>query len=901
MATLSQGMIPVFSGLSAQRIPDNPDTNSEAQRLLLQFHARSYKTSSGSNANERQSLANPRSEVICRNEVPFSGVPLPPPSSSPLSQQSRQVSQPRQTPQTHQVSQPHRTQSASSQHAISPRPAPSSSSSELHVPSQRGSRGSRGSRDSQVASSSSRNQVPLHLVSSLRILSSPQLVPPYRSGDTRQRTLRESVAITNANKSDEMNPVSLPDTRSQSVTSSRSVSPIEQSSIRRSGRSRAQPINYYARIRLGSEGPEPIQEAPVMSSIRPQEPTRVPPRCNMQKFLCGRELGGIPIDTEMMSDLEPWKSWKGASGDILSLTWSPEDTRFAAGAAARTDQYNRRNNLVLGDVRSSRLKEIPDHCIPRPAASPVDDPYLYMSVPDMQWVGDRLYTASFDKTVKIWDARHPGNISCIQTLKHDSQVEMTAISSFDGILATGTTSIMIWDTRDLENPTSTTLHLDRDTRYRPHVNFSSSALAWGNTPFTKEFLAGGMSEHEGDEPSYKGHLGLWRAREDGFETIKVLTNSQNIHDLKWHPCLSQFATASPEDPYNARSKGIGTTTKSIVRVFSLNCDLTKRVPSIMEFSSPAYDTNQVTFCPTDGRYMSASCTNGTTYVWDNRKGDRILHELHHGDPINPIAHDRSREMIDVGVRVALWGTAGQFYTGASDGVLKRWDIRRSTEDALLQNIASFQDEIMSASFSHDQSHLLVGDSGGAVHVLSSGPCADPEITEFQFEHAPDSSGPNEVDLAGYENLPTFDTGGDFSQPFSQSTFSESPRSKKKRRREEQRRLKAELYEFAQPRLGADGEEPIVTGVNGVDRPDESSGEERAQRLQAERKERRRKKRRLRRMQPIINNTESIDLTVDSESESPHRFDLEQLLEALEEDHWFPPSGQIDPNFTEEIV
>ena len=833
-----QGLVPTFGGLSAQRIPDNPDTNLETNRLLLQFSASSYRSASSRSNSERGSLV-PRSGVqISSSPQPLT---LPPPSSS---------------------------------HQLQP-------------------------------ASSSRAQVPLQLVSPSPILSSPQLVSAPRSsrGDSRQRTLRESVAITNASKSVEtMNPISHPDRRPGSTTSSRSISPVEQSSIRRSGRARAQPVNYYTRIHIGSEEPETHQEAPTVVSpkMSPQEPIGAPPRRNLRNFLWGRELGGTRVDPEMMSDLKPWKSWKGASGDILSLAWSPDGTRFAAGAAARTDEYNRGNNFILGDVPSSRLKEIPDHHIPRPNALPVDDPNLYMSVTDMQWVGNRLYTSSLDKTVKIWDAKYANNISCMQTLEHESQVDVTAVSTFDSsIVATGTTSIMVWDTRDLENPTSTTLHLDRDTRYRPNVKFQSTALAWGHTPFTKEFLAGGMSDQEpGDEPNYKGHLGLWRAREASFETIKVSTNSQNINDLTWHSLLPQFATASPEDPHNARIKGIGTATKSIVRVFNLDCDLNKRVTSIMEFSCPAYDTNQVTFCPTDGRYITASCTDGATYVWDNRKGDRILHELRHGDPINPIPHDRSREMADVGVRVALWGSAGQFYTGASDGVLKRWDISRSTEDALLQNMATFDDEIMNASFSQDQSHLLVGDSGGAVHVLSSGPCADPDITEFKFEYARDPSAPNEGNEPGMSG---FGTGGDISQP--QSTypsFNSTPsRSEKKRRREANRRRKAELFEREQAEVngvnGVNGEEAAVNEVNGVH-------EEPAEKVQAERREkRRRKKRRLLKMQPIISNTESIDLTLDSDSEdSRPRLDLQELMWALEEDYWWPDSGSIDPNFPKDM-
>lgn len=46
---------------------------------------------------------------------------------------------------------------------------------------------------------------------------------------------------------------------------------------------------------------------------------------------------------------------------------------------------------------------------------------------------------------------------------------------------------------------------------------------------------------------------------------------------------------------------------------------------------------------------------------------------------------------------------------------------------------------MSALFSEDKSHLLIGDSGGGIHVLSSGPCADPEPAEMDFIYQATSS------------------------------------------------------------------------------------------------------------------------------------------------------------------
>lgn len=874
MSAFSQGTLPTFT-LSARSIPKNPDIEEITRQLLMQFSAKPQPVI--------RSQRDKRNWGIPRSELPQASGEAPP--------------------------------CFSSDPAPLPQPAPSLSNPPTSCQStpSHGSKPQSSRKDNRATSRAQTS--PPQVVPKVSRPASPRILSPPGRGP-RQQSFGESFPITNGRKSDGTTNLRL-HPASDSSGSSRSIPSLEHNHIRRSGRARAQPVNYYAPVRLGSEEPEPnTQEAPTAPTIeprpetQPQKPSCTRPRQHIRDYLCSRELGGRPIDTERMSDIKPWKSWKGASGDILALTWSPDGTRFAAGAAAKIDplnmQYNRPNNLVLGDVTNNRLKEIPDHWIARPNAMNVDDPRLYMSVTDMQWVGDRLYTASFDKTVKIWDASCSNNISCVQSLVHDSQVELTTISPFNSnILATGTDVITVWDTRDVENPTSTILPIDR-----PNVKFASTALAWGVTPVTKAFLAGGMSE-PGDEPNYKGHLGLWRAREDCFEAIKLSSYSQNIHDLKWHSSLPHYVTASPEDPHGARSKGIGTGTKSIVRVFSI-----ERATSIMEFSCPALDVNQVTFCPTDGRYLTASCTNGATYVWDHRKGDRILHELWHGDPINPIAHDRSRETVDVGVRVALWGSsAGRFYTGASDGVLKCWDIRRSSEDALLRNLQTFQDEIMCASFSPDQSHLLVGDSGGAVHVLSSGPCADPEITEFCFEHAsvPLADQPGECQ----ETVrPATENEDDTSRSrVNGASYSPSSRPEGKRKREEHadevvgsdRMPKSptildSLEEILPSRVRGSLEEEhteIKTELRESGYCD-SKGPAAQEEDESQRKVRRRKKR-LRKTMPIIWNLEDVDLTIDSDLESSDRFDLEQLLKSLEEDNWFPDSGNLDPNIVVESV
>lgn len=918
------GQVPTFRGLTARSIPENPDVQRETLRLLLQFSA----CSSQSRSSELKPLSNTKARDVRQREASQSEGP--------------------QSSETTLLPFPPRSSSQST-FASRPRVAPSQNGTPI-APSH-----------TQVAPSSDISQ-------------------DRDSRETRSNP-RELVAIPNANKNNVLEipssqtpplpdpfPIVCPDSE-QSL--SRSASPMDQLSVRRSGRTRAQPANYYARVRIGSEEPPRTNRGTprptdTLSNPPPQQPSRVVPRrTNTQKLLFGRELGRQrPIDVDMISDLRPWKTWNGASKDLLVLAWSPDGTQFAAGSAADVDehnmQYNKRNNLVLGNLQTSRLKELPDHCIPRPTFSPVNDPYLFMSVTAMQWVGSKLFTASWDKTVKIWDTSRP-KTPCVQTLQHDSRVEVMSVSKIDpGILATGTKSILLWDTRDPTNVTSTALPFDRDSRYNSDADFTSTALAWGHTPSTKQFLAGGMADLS-EEVSYKGHLGLWQARESCFEPLRT-SYSQNVFDIKWHSSLPQFATASPLSAHNARMKGVGTSIKSIVRVFSLDCDFSKRVPAVMEFSCPALDVNEVTFCPTDatGTYVTASCTDGVTYVWDSRKGDQILHQLRHGEPVVPIDHERSRDLADVGVRVALWGASvDQFYTGASDGVLKRWDIRRSPEDILLENTASFDTGIMCAEFSHDKSHILVGDSGTGIHVLSSGPCGDPEITDFKFEAAPD---PPEEQINGAEvandlissgqlvrhdlfgvgqgpayigpfaswarqledNTPYTQLGNvPLLQKYQDQQLDGPPVQDRPTLDANQRREILNQIKNAQVRNGRCTSLPVrVSTESSADRryrasrspvssPNLSLSSKRKRSQKKDRGPRRKKKRSI--LELLITNTESVDLTLDSDGEtasessdlslsiSPPRFNLAELEEALEEDHWWPGSGTYDPNIQQETV
>lgn len=626
---------------------------------------------------------------------------------------------------------------------------------------------------------------------------------PQPQRRTRQESLRRSVTVSNASRT-HVERTQTPEQPavpvSQSATSSKSSferdstiplhtrrSPPRMSSseyrsssspsrspdrnakktaVRRSGRSRNAPVTYNVRTLFGldknefeknlSESPHGSEDDrpswlphPPLATLDPfsvRNQTETGPwngKPNLQRLLHDRELRGSRgphghLRAAVSSDLKPWRHWKGASNDVIVLAWSPEGTRFAAGATAHSDEYNRGNNLIFGDLVHNTLRELPDHWVPRPASSNASDHRLFTSVSAMQWVGQRLYTASFDQNVKIWDAEAHPRPSCLQTLHHTSPVVVMALSNWiPNIVATGAQSFGLWDLQDGQTPTYRELPIERNTRQKANIDLVPTTLAWGQSAETKRFLVGGMTERTHDDFTVPpcGHLGMWKIDESSISTRKLSPDSQNIFDLKWHPFLPRFMTASTCSPAMSLPHG----SRSVVHVYDY-IPSDDKILVTSQFPCPALDVNEVTFCPMNSAYVTASCTDGSTYVWDNRKPGKILHRLHHGDSLIPLNHDYPREHSDFGVRVALWGsTIDQFYTGGSDGYLKQWDIRRSTEDALVANTASLDEGIVSGLFSEDKSNLLIGDYGGGIHVLSSGPCSDPEPAKFSFEKAPEPS------------------------------------------------------------------------------------------------------------------------------------------------------------------
>ena len=457
---------------------------------------------------------------------------------------------------------------------------------------------------------------------------------------------------------------------------------------------------------------------------------------NIGGLLLNRRLKGNPGHKKLLNDLDSaasnkWISimeWKGASSDILYCAWAQDGQKYVLGAAAETDehsmQYNRNNNLLLGNLSTNTLQELPDHRTPRPPANFSEDPWLYQSVTGVKFssLQDRMYSSSFDETVKIWDVSSEGP-RCIETLYHGACVDLLATSAvYDGVIATGSQKLS-GSLRVYHSFGCDSVDEDTNAKYiscssvralsKPAWELYPSCLLWGPTKSSANLLLAGYTQYgmldDSSSPASHGHLCLWNVETETFVTL--VPCSQNVMAAAWSREGRYCATGTAASGKLSHPK----TTRSVVRVYD---PVGGARTMIVEFESPALDMNEIVFHPINANIISAACTDGKVYVWDHRKPEYPLHILKHGESIATLGEELDREQEDTGVQLSIWDKLGKdFYTGSSDGVIKRWDIRRSPEDVLIEDIWTLEAGVMCGEFSPDEKRLLLGDSSGKAYVL----------------------------------------------------------------------------------------------------------------------------------------------------------------------------------------
>ena len=459
---------------------------------------------------------------------------------------------------------------------------------------------------------------------------------------------------------------------------------------------------------------------------------------------CGRSwmptTRSVPdeVKEHVFDDVGPHKFFKGTSGDVTCLAWSPDGRQFAAGSIAITDersmQYNRPCNLLIGDYERGMLHELPEHHTSRPAVDPdsgnvngldsmreTQDSRLFMTVANVQFSSDSsmLFSAGSDKKVRAYEVDQDiDEVSCQYEIEHAASLDLLSVNNA-GVLATachqsadGSIGVYRGQTHMLSLSPS---RVEEQTKRA----IFPSALRWGLSAQHSSLLLAGFSIDSVDEErAIAGETCLWDIRAEARIRIGVVT--RNVFDVAWNPAPSStsthFAVASTRGT-NKKNKG----TRSVVQCFAPGQD---RAARVLEWECPAFDINDLVYCRHDDNLLAAGATDGKVYVWDKRFADRSntpLHVLEHGDSLNVLDHDRERETADTGVRFLSWGaTSSRLYSGSSDGVVKMWDPYRSTGNARVKDVVTFTSAVMSGAFSPDYCDLLIGEDQGRINSLSIG-------------------------------------------------------------------------------------------------------------------------------------------------------------------------------------
>ena len=458
------------------------------------------------------------------------------------------------------------------------------------------------------------------------------------------------------------------------------------------------------------------------------------------EFSIQRQLREAMIET-----FTPQRSWKGASGDIVSIAWNPNSQTYTVGATATSNaedlQYNRPNNLLYGDVNHNTLHELPDHYIDRPRPETIAegpnaseavyaacDPKVYKTVSAIQYSanGTRMFTASHDKTVKVWDVPVDGLPSCSLTLAHDAILaQLSASTRLPNVFATGSQTtaeairVYYQPTADLESSYNCISLGSTRAQAKPRHEIYPECLTWGNTPMTESFLLAGFArwgDLPDNNPGRQGDLCIWDLRNG--QKLWGKPPSQSVTAASFHPFMNTFGTGgAPGTGVNRRKN-----TRTVVRMWDMRHDKFS-----MELDCPALDMGDLVFHPVSKDIVAVGCTDGAVYVWDMRNPEYFLHKLQHGEPISDWDNKYgesplSREQGDAGVTMTLWSSVkNHLYTGATDGMVKLWDVNRAPEDVLVNNVTQLEAGVASATFSPDYTSLLIGDSTGGLHLLNSGP------------------------------------------------------------------------------------------------------------------------------------------------------------------------------------
>ncbi|KAI9894870.1 MAG: hypothetical protein M1814_000090 [Vezdaea aestivalis] len=419
--------------------------------------------------------------------------------------------------------------------------------------------------------------------------------------------------------------------------------------------------------------------------------------------------------------------WGSTSGDINTAAWFSDSDRFILGSTVPNDHYNKNNNLMIASCKTETVRELPEHrSIPLKTFS-ISHDWMYETISSATTLlpFDRFATASYDKTVKIWDplSSDINQTYCIATLKHDSKVNVIAYSRSHDRLATGMQSavgsINIFEAVGEDN---TPLEYVRKAhpltcakaKQHQHLDIWPECLEWGSHPLTNNLLLAGLLPNKVGITRLEARSGSTIVFDaERGESQTVIASAQAVSAARWLLDEPLFVTAS--SPTQAsKSSNIA----NVVRIYDFKRISTPGVSGAhwqrrQELESSSGDPNMIVLNAQDPNVLTVAYNDGTMRMWDRRFPNDLLHLLKHGPSLN-----RTEEDV-FGVNFASFGPRQDLlYSGSSDGIVKVWNYKRNPTDAWVENILSIDCGIHSGEFSPDYSKLLIGDSSGRVHIMT---------------------------------------------------------------------------------------------------------------------------------------------------------------------------------------
>ncbi|XWX00823.1 hypothetical protein V2A60_008845 [Cordyceps javanica] len=436
------------------------------------------------------------------------------------------------------------------------------------------------------------------------------------------------------------------------------------------------------------------------------------------------------------------------AGDIATMTWVPHQN-ILCGTTAHSDahnqQYNKPGNLLLCSISEGTLRAFPDHRVPRPlvtkgenssvAMRQSQDPWIYSSVVSSDYDSKHgiAYTSSFDKTVKAWKVDKDGaSMQAVATLQHNGNVNFVAAardgSGHVAVAADTTTEairIYTMDPNNISESSYYTISCSRtDADGSDKWAYFPATVQWGVAPGTQHLLLVGYSPRSfsGDEqdiPDDKqqtGEIMLWDARDRRQVPVMTATTA-NVFEVAWHPTVCGFVVGT--SPVGLH---IDHGVRTQVHVFRQDREqhVDGAYSEFQKLDCFASDINELTIVSNSmqSAYITAACTDGKVYVWDITQGDKPIHVLRHGNPLEEVLRPEDREREDTGVKFTAWGSdLSRLYTGSSDGVVKVWNIRNRRKP-FVRDLLRAPGPISCGSFSPDHSKLAIGDATGRLFLFS---------------------------------------------------------------------------------------------------------------------------------------------------------------------------------------